>query len=76
MAQFTIEQIESAINLMTRLEGTEGQKLGPKTRKLADIYGTMIYQKVKTVSDSEMNSDQLEILAAAGFGNPIPEAKQ
>lgn len=68
MAHFTIENIESAINLMRRLEGTEGQKLGEKTRKLADLYGAMIYQKIKTVSASAINAEQLEILAQAGFG--------
>jgi len=76
MTHFAIDQIETAINLMRRLEGTEGQKLGPKTRHLADLYGNMIYYKQVSISATELTTDQLLYLGEAGFNITIAGGQQ
>lgn len=65
MSVFTIDQIEAAINLLLRQEGAEGQRLGKKTRKLADLYGMMIYRRERVIDAGTIEMEQLEILAEA-----------
>jgi hypothetical protein len=45
MQEFTIAQIEKAVNAWREAEGVQNHKLGLMTRTVADVYGRMIFDR-------------------------------
>ncbi len=66
MTAFTITEIEQAINFWRNRNVTgEDAALCAEARTLADIYGTMIYQRMNTVDSTVLSSEQAIALDAA-----------
>ncbi|MCU6434656.1 DUF3717 domain-containing protein [Undibacterium sp. Jales W-56] len=59
---YTINEIEQAINAWRYYGLIDGLALGQEARALANVYGLMIYQKKKSVSSSELTSFQIKVL--------------
>lgn len=55
MQAFTIAQIEQAINAWREAEGVHNHKLGSMTRKVADVYGRMIYDRATAIDASALS---------------------
>jgi hypothetical protein len=66
MTAFTITQIEQAINFWRSRNATgDDAALCAEARKLADIYGTMIYEHMDTVDATALSSEQAIALDTA-----------
>ncbi|WP_244808676.1 DUF3717 domain-containing protein [Caballeronia zhejiangensis] len=66
MNEDTITEIESAINYWrSRQAATDDFAVCPRARVLADVYGTMIYQRRERVEARTLTAEQNEAIALA-----------
>jgi hypothetical protein len=70
---FTIADLERAINYWcTRQQSGEDGALCPNARRLADIYGLMIYERSTTIEASRLTADQREVLRIGLYQDELP----
>ena len=73
MPTFTIAEIEQAINIWRdRQASGEDATLCPKARRLADIYGEMIYTHATTIDVSSLSAEQVEAVTTALYQQELP----
>lgn len=66
MNEYTITEIASAINYWrSRQAATDDFAVCPRARVLADVYGTMIYQRRERVEARTLTAEQNEAIALA-----------
>lgn len=70
----TIVELEGAINYFNRISPPQGGMISsPEVRKLADLYGTMVYERKDSATLSSLNEIQraaIEGYRAAMAGQP------
>lgn len=66
MNQYTIDQIETAINYWREHEASgDDAALCPRARTLADVYGLMIYRRANKVAANTLTPEQNDALNLA-----------
>jgi hypothetical protein len=71
MQEFTIAQIEKAVNAWREAEGVQNHKLGLMTRTVADVYGRMIFDRATVIGVTKLTAEERgaveRILAVASW---------
>jgi hypothetical protein len=63
--EYSITEIEAAINVWRNVEAGPNVVLGSNARKLAEIYGLMIFKRADTIDVADLTAQQIESLTAA-----------
>lgn len=58
MQEFTIAQIEKAVNAWREAEGVRNHKLGLMTRVVADVYGRMIFDRATVIDATALTAEE------------------
>jgi hypothetical protein len=59
MQEFTIAQIEKAVNAWREAEGVQNHKLGLMTRTVADVYGRMmIFDRATVIGVTKLTAEE------------------
>ena len=73
MPTFTIANIEQAINVWRNRQASgEDAALCRKARRLADIYGEMIYTRAISIDVSSLTAEQVEAITIALYQQELP----
>jgi hypothetical protein len=56
--EFTIAQIEKAVNAWREAEGVQNHKLGLMTRTVADVYGRMIFDRATVIGVTKLTAEE------------------
>ena len=73
MPTFTIANIEQAINVWRNRQASgEDAALCPKARRLADIYGEMIYTRATVVDVASLTTEQVQAVSTALYQQERP----
>jgi hypothetical protein len=73
MPTFTITEIEQAINVWRNSQPSgEDAVLCPQARRLADIYGEMIYTRATVVDVASLTAEQVQAVTTALYQQERP----
>lgn len=64
-ALISIQAIEAAINYWRDHEPGEALSLGPTARRLADVYGMMIFDQATSISADKLDERQRQAILTA-----------